>query len=170
MRSRKRSRLLPVRIERRSCPGSPLDSYAVQFGPAGAENVSVSASIKATSQGRRFPVFGIGLNGVAGYRLQVSPAKNELEIYKDQALKSAVPYIWKSGAWLSLRLQVRRAGEGAWKIEGKVWSKGTAEPAAWMIDTDEKEQPQAGRASVFGSPFSGLPIQFDDFTIEEASR
>src|SRR3954464_13597773 len=57
-------------------PGSPLDSYAVQFGPTESTNCPVSARINAAAKGRRFPVFGVGLNGVAGYKLQVSPAKD----------------------------------------------------------------------------------------------
>src|SRR5258706_3225417 len=149
-------------------PGSPLDSFAVQFGPAEAENVCVTAAINGIAKGRRFPVFGVGLNGVAGYKLQVSPAKKALELYKDQDLKATVPYDWKSGAWLNLRLQVTTAGSGAWKIEGKVWVQDGAEPSTWMITADEKEQPQAGRASVFGSPFAGTPIQFDNFKVERA--
>src|SRR6266403_4002293 len=71
-------------------PGSPLDSFAVQFGPAEAENVCVTAAINGIAKGRRFPVFGVGLNGVAGYKLQVSPAKKALELYKDQDLKATV--------------------------------------------------------------------------------
>src|SRR5207237_5376256 len=100
-------------------PGSPLDTYGVQFGPPEAENIAISASIKGTAKGRRYPVFGVGLNGVAGYRLQVSPAKNALELYKDQTLKVTVAYQWKSDAWLSLRLQTANAGRGTRKIEGK---------------------------------------------------
>jgi len=109
-------------------PGSPLDSYAVQFGPAETENVSVSASINGTAHGRRVPVFGVGLNGVAGYRLQLSPSKNALELYKDQSLKGSVAYDWKSGSWLNLKLQVRNLGQSKWRIEGKVWARGKPEP------------------------------------------
>jgi len=149
-------------------PGAPLETFAVQFGPAETDNLSVSAFINGSAKGRRFPVFGVGLNGVAGYKLQVSPAKKALEIYKDQDLKATIAYDWKSGAWLNLRLQVKNAGSGAWKIEGKVWPKGGAEPSAWMISVDEKEPPQPGRASVYGSPFAGTPIQFDDFKVERS--
>ena len=92
--------------------GSPLDTYGVQFGPPEAENIAVFACIKGTAKGRRYPVFGVGLNGVAGYRLQVSPAKKALELYKDQALKATVAYEWKSNDWLSLRLQIINAGGG----------------------------------------------------------
>src|SRR5438270_565795 len=89
-------------------PGAPLDMYAVQFGPAETDNVAVSASIEGTAKGRRYPVFGVGLNGVAGYRLQVSVAKKVIELYKDAALKATAEYEWKSGEWTRLRLQVRR--------------------------------------------------------------
>ena len=147
-------------------PGSPLDTYAVQFGPAEAENLSVAASIKGEGKGRRYPVFGVGLNGVAGYRLQLSAAKKALELYKDQALKVTVEYEWKSGVWTSFRLQMRRVAAGAWKVEGRVWTKGGSEPSGWMIIAEEKEPPQAGRASIFASPFSGTPVQFDDLKVE----
>jgi hypothetical protein len=146
-------------------PGAPLDSFSVQFGPTETADVAISARIKGTAKGRRYPTFGVGLNGVAGYRLQVSPAKKLLELYKDQEVKATAPFEWKSGDWTYLRLQIRKAKDGEWKIEGKVWLSGTPEPGTWMISSDEKEAPTAGRASVFGSPFSGTPIQFDDLAV-----
>ena len=150
-------------------PGSPLDNFGVQFGPGGNSEVTVSARINGTAKGRRFPTFGVGLNGVAGYRLQVSPAKNRLELYRDQELKGSVAFDWKSGAWTHLRLQVRKDKAGGWKIEGKAWVEGSTEPA-WLITVDDKEDPPPGRASIFGSPYSGTPIQFDDLTVAKSSE
>src|SRR5712671_7416782 len=72
-------------------PGSPLDNFGVQFGPSGNSDVTVSARINGTGKGRRFPTFGVGLNGVAGYRLQVSPAKKLLELYKGDTAKTNAP-------------------------------------------------------------------------------
>src|SRR5438105_127954 len=149
-------------------PGSPLDSFSVQFGPSGNPEVGVSARINGTAKGRRFPTFGVGLNGVAGYRLQISPSKILLELYRDQELKGSAPFNWKSGAWTNLRLQVRKEQAGGWKIEGKGWAEGSAEPA-WMIAITDKEDPPTGRASVFASPFSGTPIQFDDLALTKAN-
>jgi hypothetical protein len=146
-------------------PGAPLDSFAVLFGPTESSNVIVSAGIAAASKGRRFPTFGVGLNGVAGYRLQVSPAKKVLELYKDQQVKASVPYEWKSGEWTLCRLQVRSVKAGEWIVEGKVSADGKPEPAEWMIRFEEKEEPIAGRASLFGSPFSGEPIKYDDLMV-----
>jgi hypothetical protein len=149
-------------------PGTPLDSFAVQFGPTESSNISVSARIFATGKGRRFPTFGVGLDGVAGYKLQAAPGKKAIELLKDQKVLATAPYDWKSSEWLNFRLQVRKAGDSAWKIEGKVWPPGANEPLAWMISADEKDEPLAGRPSVFGSPFSGTPIWYDDLRVEKA--
>src|SRR5258705_12614603 len=48
-------------------PGAPLDSFSVQFGPTESADVAISARIKGTAKGRRFPTLGVGVNGVAGY-------------------------------------------------------------------------------------------------------
>src|SRR5882724_41425 len=63
-------------------PGAPLDTFGALFGPTEKAGIAVSARIKGTGKGRRYPTFGVGLNGQGGYRLQVSPAKKVLELYK----------------------------------------------------------------------------------------
>lgn len=148
-------------------PGSPLDSFAVQFGPGQKEDVTVSARIFGTAKGRRTPTFGVGLGGVSGFKLQVSPGKKTLELLKDQDLKTSVSFDWKSGTWNQLRLQIRKLKDGEWKIEGKAWPAGEPEPKAWMISFDEKEEPISGKASVLGSPIAGTPIWFDDLVVEK---
>ena len=146
-------------------PGAPLDAFAVMFGPTERTNVMITARIYGTAKGRRYPAFGIGLGGVSGYRLQVTPAKNELEIYKDQDLETSVQFKWKPGTWTLLRLRIRTTGDAEWKVEGKVWDAGATEPADWQIIWNADTEPRAGRASVWGSPFSGTPIRFDDLVV-----
>ena len=150
-------------------PGAPLDSFAVLFGPTTNQNVSVTASILGTSRGRLYPAFGVGLCGVSGYRLQVTPGKGALEIYRDTDLKSAVPYEWKPATWTRMRFQVRKVRDGEWQVEGKAWAAGDAEPSVWQVEFATTETPIAGRASVTGSPFSGKPIWFDDLIVEQLS-
>lgn len=151
-------------------PGSPLDSFAAQFGPAEKEGVAVSARIFGTSKGRRGPVFGVGLGGVSGWKLQVSPAKKAIELLKDQTVKASKEFEWKAGTWTQLRLQVRKVKDGEWRIEGKAWIAGEAEPKDWTISFDEKEELVAGKASVLGSPFAGTPIWFDDLVVERTAK
>jgi len=149
-------------------PGAPLDSYAVQFGPSATSNVTVTAAIKSTGKGRRYPTFGVGLGGVSGFRLQVSPAKKEIELYQDQTVKKSAAYQWKSGEWVVLRLQIASSPEGKNRVEGKVWQKGSAEPKDWQISIDITDPIPSGRPSIFGSPFADTPIQFDDLAVDSA--
>ncbi len=145
-------------------PGAPLDTFGVLFGPAEKDGITASARVYATAKGRRFPTFALGLNGTSGYRLQITPAKKALELFRSDTLKTSVPFQWESGKWTHLRLQFRKASAG-WKIEGRVWFEGQPEPASWMISAEETEEVPAGRAAVFGSPFSGTPIDFDDLVV-----
>ena len=146
-------------------PGAPLEAFGVMFGPSEQEGVAVSARIHGVARGRRMPTFAVGLNGVAGYRLRVSPAKRSIELYKSDEVVASVPYRWKEDRWLWLRLEVRKGAGSDWMILGKVWLDGSPEPAVETISWKEVEEPFAGRPSVWGSPFSGKPIRFDDFQV-----
>lgn len=146
-------------------PGAPLDSFAVQFGPAAQDSVAVGARIFGTGKGRRAPTFGVGLGGVSGWKLQVSPGKKAVELLKDQEIKATVAFDWKSGTWTQLRLEIRKVKDGEWQVAGKVWSQGEAEPAASLITAEEKEEPVSGKASILGSPFAGTPVWYDDLRV-----
>jgi len=145
-------------------PGEPLDTFGMLFGPSSKDDVSASARFFGTKKGRKFPTFGISLNGVGGYRLQVSPAKNMLEFIKGDEPKLSVPYTWASDSWTSLRITVSKSGSG-WVVEGKAWAAGTPEPAKPLITVEEKTEPTAGRAGIWGSPYAGTAIRFDDLLI-----
>lgn len=145
--------------------GAPLESFGAMFGPAAKEDWGAEARFFATGQGRRFPVFGVSVNGVAGYRAVVSPAKKAVEILKGDAVVASTPFVWESGSWTRVRVQLRKTGGSAWKVEAKAWKDGTPEPNAWSVSWDEAEAPVAGRAAVWGAPFSGTPIRFDDLRV-----
>ncbi len=125
----------------------------------------MSARIFATGKGRRYPSFGVGLDGPSGYKLKISPAKNALEIYKGDESRTNVPFALKSGTWTMFKLQIRAVGGQLWKVEGKVWPQTEPEPADWTISLDEDTAPHPGRASLWGAPYSGTPIRFDDLLL-----
>jgi len=148
-------------------PGEPLDTFGLLFGPSVKDDVSASARFFGTKKGRKFPTFGVSLNGVNGYRLQVSAAKGALEFYKGDEAKLSVPYTWVPDAWTKLRITVRKSGAG-WVVEGKAWAAGSPEPEKPLITLEEKTEPNAGRAGIWGMPFASTPIRFDDLLIEAA--
>ena len=111
-------------------PGEPLDTYGLYFGPTEKEGIGVSARFFGTGKGRRSPTFAVGLGAGGLYRLQVSPAKKAMELYKGESVKATIPHEWQSATWTFLRLQVRKLKDGEWKVEGKVWTQGKPEPEA----------------------------------------
>lgn len=146
-------------------PGSPLETFGVLFGPTTNANVAVTAKIRGTIKGRRYPTFAVGLNGVSGYRLQVSRAKNLVELYKGDEVVASAPFQEKLDSWFVLQLENRKVGESEWKFSGKVWREKSPEPKEAIIHFTEKTEPVAGRATIWGMPFSGRPIQFDDLKL-----
>ena len=149
-------------------PGAPLDTFGLYLGPTEKEGIAVSARFFGMGKGRRFPTFAVGLGAGGLYRLQVSPAKKMVELYKGEVAKATIPHEWQAEMWTLLRLQIRKVKEGEWRVEGKVWVQGKPEPEVWAINYDEREEPIAGRASVWGNPYSGTPIRFDDLVVAPA--
>jgi hypothetical protein len=146
-------------------PGTPLEDFGALFGPAESDGVAVRARIRSESTKRLAPRFGVGLNGVAGYRLLVVPGQDGLQLLKDQQVVASAPFEWKPGTWTLLHLQVRKISESEWIIEGRAWADGTPEPKDWSISFEVSEAPPAGKASIWGAPYSGKPILFDDLSV-----
>jgi hypothetical protein len=146
-------------------PGTPLEDFGALFGPAESGGVAVRARVRSESTKRLAPRFGVGLSGVAGYRLLVSTGQNVLQLLKDQQVVASAPFEWRPGNWTWLRLQVRKISEGLWIIEGRAWADGTPEPKAWSISVEVSEAPPVGKASIWGAPYSGKPIVFDDLSV-----
>ncbi|MGI8965194.1 MAG: hypothetical protein ACR2H1_03790, partial [Limisphaerales bacterium] len=122
-------------------PGAPLETFGILFGPTETANISVSAKIFGTAKGRRFPTFAVGLNGVGGYKLQVSPAKKELELYRGDEVVAHIPCDWQTGKWTVLQLQNLRLKSGENKIEGKIWTEKTPEPKELILFAEKTPLP-----------------------------
>ena len=150
-------------------PGAPLETFGVLFGPTEASGLAVSARVQGTGKGRRFPTFAVGLNGVGGFKLQLSPAKKLVELVKGEEVVASAPFIWESGSWTMLRLQCRKVKDGEFKLEGKAWKQGDMEPKEWQISRVEATASPAGRSSVWGMPFAGTPVKFDDLVVTRAT-
>lgn len=150
-------------------PGAPVDSFSVLFGPVTNANVAVEVRVSGTAKGRRMPTFGVGLGGVAGYKLQIAPGKKAVDVIlgdgEQQVIVASAPFNWESGVWTQCKLQIRKTGDGAWRVEAKAWKAGDVEPKEWLITFEAKEEPISGQASVLGSPFSGTPVWFDDLKV-----
>lgn len=144
----------------------PLDSDGILFGPGDKNAYTVSARLQGWSTGKRFPEFGVGACGPTGYRLWLMPATKELQLIKGEEVLKRIPYAWESGAWTRFALSVKQSGD-KWTIAGKAWADGKDEPKEWMLSVEETQAPQAGRACVLMTPYSGKPIRVDDVAVRE---
>jgi hypothetical protein len=148
---------------------TPLDTYNALFGPPAKDGIAARARIQGASKGRQSPTFGIGLNGVSGFVLRLATAKGQVELVHDEAVLTSQPYTWKTGTWTRFLLQVRAVTPASWAVEGKVWPDGEAEPAAWTVTSTIDKAPSAGRPSLWGVPYGGKPILFDDLVVAPAT-
>ena len=151
-------------------PGAPLDAFGFMFGPSARHGNEISARMFGTKKGRRYPVFGIALNGVNGYRLQVAPAKRASELLKGSAVVAKVPFRWGGGEWLRLALRVEQTGAAEWTVSGRVWADGKKAPAKPTITHKEAKEPRNGKPSIWGSPYSGTPIRYDDIVVKKTTK
>ncbi len=146
-------------------PGTPLDSHGAIFGPDNEGDLMLSARIHSERKGRLYPTFGIGLYGLGGHILKVSPSKNSLELFRGKNSVMEVPFDWEPGKWTHTALEVKSTDNDKWSIQGKAWTEGTEEPSKWQLSTLTDQAPTQGKASLWGQPFSGKPIHYDDLTL-----
>lgn len=144
-------------------PGEPLDTYAALFGPGDRADLDASARVWGATSGRRFPEFGVGLGDTGGYKVLVLPGPKKLELRKgdDKVKDVSMAAPWQSETWTTVRIRQVKTGDGKWKVQAKAWPSASPEPQAWAVEHEAPEAPAAGRASVWGIPFSGKPIRFD---------
>ncbi len=147
-------------------PGAPLKKFGAVFGPDNEGDLAISARIHSEQRGRLSPTFGIGLYGLGGYALNASASRKALELHRGRKTISQAAFDWTPASWTNLKLEVSTQSDTSWRIRGKAWSEQINEPAGWQIDHESTEAPTQGKASLWGQPYAGKPIQYDDITID----
>ncbi len=144
---------------------SQMVEASIQFGSSIEGSGSVKVRAMAEKRGRSYPRFGVGMHGLKGFRLRVSPAGKQLELVLDQVVIQSVPFDWTSGIWYFVELSVVE-NNNSWTVTGRAWSESEDRPRDGQIDhifVDETEF--KGKASITGTPYAELPIYFDDLEI-----
>jgi hypothetical protein len=146
-------------------PGEPLETFAALFGPADTNSIDVRDKVWGATSGKRYPEFGIGAADVSGYKLLLLPRQRRLVIRKAETEVASASYdAWTSETWTAFRLTVEPAGN-AWRITGYAWPAGADDSKATTVVFEESEKPAPGHGSVWGMPFSGKPIRYDDIEV-----
>lgn len=75
----------------------------------------------------------------------------------------SVPFQWKPDVWYRMKVRVENLPNGSVRVQGKVWPRDEAEPAAWTIEKTDPIGVRKGAPGVFGSTQSEM--FFDNFKV-----
>jgi L-ribulose-5-phosphate 3-epimerase len=147
-------------------PGAPLENFGALFGSRTKAGSRISVTVKSQANRRLAPSFGVGVNGLGGFRLMMSGNKRKLELLQGDEVLTSVDFRWQSKAATRVVLEALPESESSWRVRGKVWSETEKEPVGWHIEIENQPAPPRGKASIWGYPFSGHAIRYDDLLIE----
>jgi hypothetical protein len=84
-------------------------------------------------------------------RLQIHTWSGALATEQSNAggLQRTIPFTWEPDKWYTMKLRVEQANDKA-IARGKVWSAGSAEPEAWLIEMEDAMPNRSGNPGLFG--------------------
>lgn len=133
------------------------------MGPIDLANYTIEADVRSPLQRRQQGDIGVVAQG---YTLLLFGGHQKLDIQSWQPEVQRIvskPYEWKPDTWYHLKLRVENLPNGAVRAQGKVWPRGEAEPAAWMLEKVDPIGVRSGSPGLYGSaPFDML---FDNIKV-----
>jgi outer membrane protein assembly factor BamB len=148
-----------------------------------ASNYTIESDAMATEKRDKLPDFGLVnsrytmiLDGKVNDK-----GKHEVRIVSWEALPTPLPagrvsavaeFDWKPGTWYRMKFSVE-PGEKEAICKGKVWARGTPEPAEWTVTLKDPRPNTEGAAALYGYVSNavsdmepGCEIYFDNVTIK----
>jgi outer membrane protein assembly factor BamB len=115
------------------------------------EDYTIQADLRATGKPEQKPDMGL-VN--QRYTLDMM-GKNELQIRSwtprlELRFAKTIPFEWEVGQWYTMKFQSENSQAGA-TLRGKVWKRGEAEPAEWIIEATDATPNQNGSPGMFGN-------------------
>lgn len=149
---------------------APIVDANAQLGESATGDESIQVRVFASKKGRSYPRFGLSVHGNSGYRVIVNAARRQLELIKNDETVKTAPFVWTTDTWTNLKLEAKQRDAGKWVISAKAWPADGAEPADAMISHPDDKLKGQGKAGIWGTPFSEMPIYFDDIKIEALGK
>ena len=146
----------------------PLAENGIVLGPSMKAGGTVEAKIRSFKKRRSYPRFGVGLHGISGYRLRVVPSSKKVELLRNEEVVVEKEFMWKPDTWTNLKLEIKQSGD-KWSIRAWVWPVAEGDegkqPKQATLEHSDEEPPGQGKASLWGTPYSGRPVDFDDVKV-----
>lgn len=112
---------------------------------------TIQADFMATEKGGRLPDMGLinqryTLDLQGAQRLEIRSWTSRLEL----RFAKTIDFEWKPATWYTMKFQSVSA-DGKATLRGKVWARGTAEPAEWHIEATDETPNLNGSPGLFGN-------------------
>lgn len=151
--------------------GRPVGDFGFMFGPRVREKaMELNFSFLSSKQGRRYPAIAAGIGGIRGYRFRWNASTRKIFIYNDETLLSEKIFTWESEQWWKIRFQVIPLKQDKNLLKLKIWPRDLEEPKTWLVEHFDDILFKGGKCVIWGYPYAGTPIQFDDIKILSLER
>jgi outer membrane protein assembly factor BamB len=120
------------------------------FGQSDLKNYTIQADVKGAIRNNKMPDIGLIAQG---YAIDLQGAYQKLEIRTwgpQRRMAQAVDFAWEPKKWYTMKLEASTA-DGKAVLRGKVWPRGTAEPAEWHVEATDQEPNLSGSPGLFGN-------------------
>ena len=144
---------------------APLTETALQLGSSARGTQRVHAKVRAEKKRRSAPRFAVGVHGISGYRIRLSPAAGKIELVRNEEVVEAKDFEWESGEVYHMEVSAVQSEDESWKVEARAWKDGTERPAEALFSAAPAKMSGQGKASLYATPFSGSAIEFDDVEV-----
>ncbi len=147
---------------------SLLTRARAYMGTSDLHDYTVEADINATTKRRQQGDAGIIAQRYA-LVLYGNAQELHLEPWQPETTRTVkAPYQWQPNAWYRMKLMVETLPDGKVRARGKVWPKGEAEPAAWLVERIDPLPNRQGSPGIFGSALA--EIFFDNLKVTANSK
>jgi hypothetical protein len=134
------------------------------FGMPDWHNYTIEADVSSQDKRRQ-----MGDAGLIAQNYTMSLIGNaqrvELESWSyegERTVKADFP--WKPDTWYHMKLEAQNMPDGKVRVRGKVWPRGEAEPAAWLVQRlDEATGVKQGAAGIYGNALA--EVYYDNLKV-----
>lgn len=135
------------------------------MGPVDLSNYTIQADVRGATQEGKQPDMGIIAQR---YTLDLMGSHQQLQIRSwtaqlENRFAKSQPFSWKPDVWYTIKLRASTDG-GKAVLQGKVWPRGTPEPAHWTVEGTDEVGNLNGSPGLFGNA-GDAEIFIDNITV-----
>ncbi|PQO26972.1 serine/threonine protein kinase [Blastopirellula marina] len=134
------------------------------MGHTDLHDYTIEADVMGHELDGQLPDIGLIAQGYEFILMGNESKARVLSWITQQRIAQEVPFTLEPGVWFHMKLKVSNQEGGTALAQGKVWKKGEAEPADWMVEVVDEVPNTSGSPGLFGNAKTG-EIYLDNITV-----